>query len=65
MISIRIEPDNEVRTLDKPTTALRLLSRLGLRPSQALVSRGRELLTPDRRVEDGDEVIVRKVVSLG
>jgi sulfur carrier protein len=65
MIRIHIEPDNQVRTLDKSTTALRLLARLGLRPSQALVSRGRELLTPDRRVEDGDEVVVRKVVSLG
>ena len=65
MITVRIEPDNEVRTLEKINTTQQLLTRLNLKSTQALVIRGEELLTPDRHIVQGDEITVRKVVSLG
>ncbi len=65
MITVRIEPDNEVKTLEKINTTQQLLTRLNLLSTQALIIRGEELLTPDRRIGQGDELVVRKVVSLG
>jgi hypothetical protein len=38
---------------------------VGLRVNDALVISGGELLTPDRRLEDGDAITDRKVISRG
>lgn len=65
MIRVFIEPDNQEREFDPLNTVLQLLGRLHLRPTHALVIRGDELLTPDRRLADGDRIVVRKVVSQG
>ncbi|MFW5837847.1 MAG: hypothetical protein ACOCVM_07540 [Desulfovibrionaceae bacterium] len=65
MISVRLEPENENLSLPKPNTVLQLLNRLGLGRTQALVIRGGELLTPDRKIHDNDHLEIRKVVSAG
>lgn len=46
-------------------TAQQLLNKLGLYRTDALVIRGNELLTPDRRIEHGDAIVVRCVTSSG
>lgn len=65
MITVTIEPDGETLALERHNTVLMLHKRLGLRVNDALVIRGEELLTPDRRLEDGDAITVRKVISRG
>jgi hypothetical protein len=65
MITVRIEPDKETRSFERLNTVLMLQKRLGLRVNDALVIRGDKLLTPDSRIEDGDEIILRKVTSTG
>jgi sulfur carrier protein len=65
MITVRIEPGNETQTYERLNTVLMLQKRLGIRVNDALVIRGTELLTPDRQLKDGDELIIRKVVSTG
>jgi sulfur carrier protein len=65
MIFVRLEPESEDLTLPKPNTVLQLLNRLNLGRTQALVIRNGELLTPDRRVQDGDHLEIRKVTSAG
>lgn len=65
MITVRLEPEDKTLDYDKMPTALKLLNTLGLRSTDALVIRGDELLTPDRRLRPGDAVTVRKVVSRG
>ncbi|MDK2956981.1 MAG: sulfur carrier protein [Desulfovibrionales bacterium] len=65
MIFVRLEPESEDLTLPKPNTVLQLLNRLQLGRTQALVIRSGELLTPDRRIHDGDRIEIRKVTSAG
>ncbi len=65
MITVHVEPDNETMTFDRHNTVLMLQKRLGLRVNDALIIRGTTLLTPDSRLEDGDEIRVRKVISRG
>ncbi len=65
MITVFIEPDNQTLTYPKLNTVLMLQKRLGLRVNDALVIRGTELLTPDRQLNDGDHIRIRKVVSTG
>ena len=65
MITVFIEPDNQTLTYPKLNTVLMLQKRLGLRVNDALVIRGTELLTPDRQLNDGDHIRIRKVVSQG
>jgi sulfur carrier protein len=65
MITVRLEPEGIEKTLEQPNTALQLLNRLGIRPAGALVIRGEELLTPDRKLRHGDQVTVRLVGSRG
>lgn len=42
-----------------------LLRELGVIPETVLVIRGKELLTADAVVEDGDEIELRRVISGG
>lgn len=65
MITIRREPENETVEFLSLNTVRQLLNRLGLREIDALVIRGDELLTPDRRLRSGDTVTVRSVRSRG
>jgi sulfur carrier protein len=65
MITVFIEPDNETLAFERLNTVLMLQKRLGLRVNDALVIRGPQLLTPDCRLEDGDEILIRKVTSTG
>jgi len=65
MITVRIEPDGEIRTFPALGTVLQLQHRLNLRVNDALIIRGDQLLTPDLALRDGDELLVRKVVSRG
>ncbi|HWR03873.1 MAG TPA: hypothetical protein VN419_07615 [Humidesulfovibrio sp.] len=65
MITVFVEPDNETFTFEKHNTVLMLQKRLGLRVNDAIIIRGGTLLTPDSRLEDGDQIRVRKVTSTG
>lgn len=65
MITVFVEPDNETFTFEKHNTVLMLQKRLSLRVNDALIIRGDRLLTPDDRLEDGDEIRIRKVMSTG
>jgi len=65
MITVYVEPDNETLTIERHNTVLMLQKRLGLRVNDALIIRGSTLLTPDSRLEDGDVIRVRKVISRG
>lgn len=64
-ITLILEPDGGTRVMERPKTVTQLLNRLAVRQGTALVIREGELLTPDRRVEKGDTIIVRTVVSRG
>lgn len=65
MITVRLESENRELTFPKLNTVLQLLRRLNLGLNAALVIRGGELLTPDRRLEPGDVIVVRRVTSRG
>jgi sulfur carrier protein len=65
MIRVTIEPGGETLEFPRLNTVLQLLNKLGLGVNEALVARGGVLLTPDRRLAHGDEVLVRRVASRG
>ncbi len=64
-VSILLQPEERRFRLRRPKTARQLLDALGLMEETALVARGGELLTPDRRLWPGDELLVRVVTSTG
>ncbi len=64
-VSILLQPEERRFRLRRPKTARQLLDALGLMEETALVARGGELLTPDRRIWPGDELLVRVVTSTG
>jgi len=65
MITVTIVPEGRILTFPKIRTVLQLLEQLDLRVNDALIIRGDELLTPDRRLDDGDQITVRPVISRG
>jgi hypothetical protein len=75
MITVHLEPEGRTVQVEKATTARRLLDKLGLRSTGALVLRhldqpdhkGRRqaLLTPDMQLRPGETVTVREVTSRG
>ncbi|TVQ99452.1 MAG: hypothetical protein EA399_07635 [Desulfovibrionales bacterium] len=65
MIYIRLEPEGRTMHFPRLGTVLQLLRKLGLGNNAALIIRDGELLTPDRRLHAGDEVVVRTVTSRG
>jgi len=65
MITVTIGSDTKPLSFPKINTVLQLLQKLDLRVNDALVIRDGELLTPDRRVQAGDHLTVRPVVSRG
>lgn len=65
MITVTLGSQKQPITYPKIKTVLQLLHKLNLRVNDALIIRNTELLTPDRRLEDGDHITVRPVVSRG
>lgn len=65
MITIRLEPEGREMQFPKMNTVLQLLGKLGLARNSVLVIRNNELLTPDRRLEPGDRIVLRCVASRG
>ena len=65
MIHVRLEPQGREMRLPRACIVLRLLRELGLGVNSALIIRDGELLTPDRRLNLGDEIVVRTVTSRG
>ncbi len=57
-------PDREVEVTG-PKTVAEVLAELGIVPEAVLVIRDSTLLTRDDRVEEGDEIEVRPVLSGG
>ncbi len=64
-VTVFLQPEERRLTLPRPKTARQLLAALGLAEETALVARGGQLLTPDRHIWPGDELLVRKVASSG
>ena len=64
-VTVRLEPDGEILVFPRLNTVLQLLNRLGLGLNDALVIRGTELLTQDRRLHTGDRITLRRVTSRG
>ncbi|WP_022660706.1 hypothetical protein [Paucidesulfovibrio longus] len=65
MITVHIQPENETLEFATLNTVLQLLNRLKLRATHALIIRDGKLLTADRKLHYGDEIIVKKVISAG
>ncbi|GFK94037.1 hypothetical protein NNJEOMEG_01875 [Fundidesulfovibrio magnetotacticus] len=65
MVDVIIEATGERHTFRSLNTVLQLLGKLGLKSTEVLVIRGRELLTPDRAIGHEGEIRIRHVVSRG
>ena len=65
MITVTVSSQSQPLSFPKINTVLQLLQKLDLRVNDALIIRDGELLTPDRRLRDGDQISVRLVVSRG
>ncbi len=65
MVTVILEPKENVLTFPRLNTVLQLLGKLGLKRNDALIIRDGELLTPDRKFHDGDTIRVRPVMSRG
>jgi sulfur carrier protein len=65
MITVDVQPENETLEFGSLNTVLQLLNRLDLRPTEALVIRDGKLLTADRKLHQGDALVVKKVISAG
>ncbi len=64
-VTVLVQPEGTRLVLPRPKTARQLLEALRLREETALVARDGELLTPDRQLLPGDDLLVRKVTSGG
>ncbi len=64
-ISVHLQPEEKIFEMPRVKSAGQLLKKLDIRPATALVVRNGELLTPDRPINHGDHLLVRKVTSRG
>ncbi|MFN2267916.1 MAG: hypothetical protein ABR533_06535 [Desulfonatronovibrio sp.] len=64
-MQITIQPENKIRNIFKAATVLSLLNKLDLKSTQAIVIRDNQLLTPDEKIFEKDDIIVRIVASRG
>lgn len=64
-VTVTMEREGETLEFSTLNTVLQLMHKLKLGVNDALIIRGDELLTPDRRIHTGDEIVVRTVVSRG
>ena len=65
MITVHIEPEKKTTTFKGIRSVHALLNKLGLHQTHALIIRDGKLLTQDRMFNNGDEITVRKVISVG
>jgi len=65
MVTVVLQPGGERIEFPRLNTVTQLLGKLKLKHTDVLVIRGRELLTPDRRIGPDDALIVRSVISRG
>ncbi len=65
MIRVRIPQKNKEIEVPGPKRVMDILAQAGVRPTTVIVTRGRDLLTKDQRVEDGETIDVVSVVSGG
>ena len=65
MVTVFIETTGQRLEFRKLNTVTQLLNKLAFKPGEVLVIRGRELLTPDRKIGHEGEIRVRHVVSRG
>lgn len=65
IVSVLLQPEDKRLLLPRPKTARQLLAALNLAEETALVAREGELLTPDRQIWPGENILVRKVTSSG
>ena len=64
-ITVHLEPEMKTILIKRPKTVMQLLQVLNLSLESALVARNGKLLTYDRRIWPGDELLVRVVMSSG
>lgn len=64
-VTVHLEPEMKTIQIKRPKTVLQLLQALDLTLESALVARDGKLLTYDRRIWPGDELLVRIVMSSG
>jgi len=65
MIRVRIPQKNKEIEVRGPRRVLDILADAGMRPTTVIVTRGKDLLTKDQRVEDGETIDILSVVSGG
>jgi len=65
MITVNLEPDGKVIEMHDTRSVHAVLNKLQLRSTMAIVVRNGELLTPDRKLDWDDVLMVRKVTSAG
>ena len=65
MIRVRIPQKNSEIEVRGPRRVLDILADAGMRPTTVIVTRGKDLLTKDQRVEDGETINIVSVVSGG
>ncbi len=65
MITVNLEPDGKVIEMHDTRSVHAVLNKLQLRSTMAIVVRNGELLTPDRKLDWDDVLLVRKVTSAG
>ena len=65
MIRVRIPQKNREIEVPGPKRVMDLLAAAGVRPTTVIVTRGRDLLTKDQRVDDGETIDILSVVSGG
>ena len=64
-VAVLVQPEEKHLSMPRPKTSRQLLAALGLVEETALVAREGQLLTPDRHIWPGDNLLVRKVASSG
>ena len=64
-VAVLLQPEEKHLSMPRPKTSRQLLAALGLAEETALVAREGLLLTPDRHIWPGDNLLVRKVASSG
>lgn len=65
MIRVRMPQKSKEVEVRGPRRVGDILAEVGVRPTTALVTQGKRLLTKDQRVEDGETIEVISVVSGG
>ncbi len=63
--TVTLQPENTTLRMPYVRSVQQLLNKVGVRRGTVLVIRDGRLLTPDRKLFPGDEIIIRTVVSAG